>query len=562
MHLTSTSQIPKAETCSEIDQSVQRRTANYKPNIWKYDLLQSLTSKFSEEQYSRKAERLKEDVTRMYVCTNDLISKLELIDSISNLGLSNYFEEEIKEELDAIGFPENSRSNTKRDLYATSLWFRLLRQYGYNPPQDIFLEYLDKNGKFMSSSDSNAKGMLELFQASNLSTEGENILKEARSFSVKHLRRVSVNSSNKFGKQIDHALSLPLHWKGEWYDIRKYIHDHDTENKTNSVLVELAKLNFNIVQAAHQEDLKDLSRWWISLGITEKMSFVRDRLAESFLYAVGIAFEPQYGSLRKWLSKVITLILIVDDVYDIYGSLEELECFSNAVERWKPEEINELPECMKTCFWALYNTTKEIAAEIQKEKGLTSVLPYLQKAWADFCNSLLVEAKWYNEGYTPSLKEYLDNGWMSSSGPLLALHVILGIANQTTKDISEFLKDNRDLVYCTSLIIRLCNDQGTSAAELERGDASSSILCYMREANVSEEVAREHVRNIIVETWEKINSHCMSATGTFPQEPVIKHIVNTGRAAHFTYQNGDGFGVQDLETREQILSSLIEPLAL
>lgn len=130
---------------------------------------------------------------------------------------------------------------------------------------------------------------------------------------------------------------------------------------------------------------------------------------------MGIASEPEYGSLRKWLGKIINLILVIDDVYDIYGSLEELVCFSNAVQRlvytlysqcfhsrilfffflteiltcffnifnfrWKPEEIEELPECMKICFWALYNTTEDIAVEIQKEKGLNnSVLPYLQKA--------------------------------------------------------------------------------------------------------------------------------------------------------------------------------------
>lgn len=71
----------------------------------------------------------------------------------------------------------------------------------------------------------------------------------------------------------------------------------------------------------------------MNLGNKEKLSFSRDRLVESFLYAAAIAPEPQHGSLRKWLSKVIKLILIIDDVYDVYGSLEELECFTNAVER-------------------------------------------------------------------------------------------------------------------------------------------------------------------------------------------------------------------------------------
>lgn len=51
------------------------------------------------------------------------------------------------------------------------------------------------------------------------------------------------------------------------------------------------------------------------------------------MWAVGVAYEPQHGSLRKWLTKAILLVLIIDDVYDIYGSMDELEQFSIAVER-------------------------------------------------------------------------------------------------------------------------------------------------------------------------------------------------------------------------------------
>lgn len=49
--------------------------------------------------------------------------------------------------------------------------------------------------------------------------------------------------------------------------------------------------------------------------------------------AVGLNFQPDYTSFRIWLTKVVNLILIIDDVYDIYGSLEELKCFTDAVDR-------------------------------------------------------------------------------------------------------------------------------------------------------------------------------------------------------------------------------------
>lgn len=154
------SRMQNAEISIKIeDENVQRRTANYKPNIWNYDLFQSLSSQYlvsffiqlvysslkiinllififcwwKTEEYKAKAEKLKEEVKFMISNVNMIpLSKLELIDSTVKLGLASYFQKEIKEALETIG-------HIKEDLYATSLFFRLLRQFGYNPSQGIRL---------------------------------------------------------------------------------------------------------------------------------------------------------------------------------------------------------------------------------------------------------------------------------------------------------------------------------------------------------------------------------------------------------------------------------------
>lgn len=53
---------------------------------------------------------------------------------------------------------------------------------------------------------------------------------------------------------------------------------------------------------------------------------------ESFLCSVGFSSETHHGSFRHCLTKVIIFIQVLDDVYDIYGSLDELEQFTNAVD--------------------------------------------------------------------------------------------------------------------------------------------------------------------------------------------------------------------------------------
>jgi len=55
---------------------------------------------------------------------------------------------------------------------------------------------------------------------------------------------------------------------------------------------------------------------------------------ECFFWTVGMAYEPQFSNLRRGLTKVTALVTTIDDVYDVYGSLDELELFTDAVHRF------------------------------------------------------------------------------------------------------------------------------------------------------------------------------------------------------------------------------------
>ena len=82
--------------------------------------------------------------------------------------------------------------------------------------------------------------------------------------------------------------------------------------------------------------------------------------------------------------------------------------------------------------------------------------------WVDFCKALYQEAQWCNEGYIPSLQGYLSNAWISSSGLVILLHVCFATMHEQRNGIEDILKTNQDLIYNVSLVIRLCNDLGTS----------------------------------------------------------------------------------------------------
>ena len=74
-------------------------------------------------------------------------------------------------------------------------------------------------------------------------------------------------------------------------------------------------------------------RWWKQLGLVDKLSFARDRPLECFLWTVGIFPEPYHSSCRIELTKTIAILLVLDDVFDSYGSLDDLILFTDAIRR-------------------------------------------------------------------------------------------------------------------------------------------------------------------------------------------------------------------------------------
>ncbi|XP_038902516.1 terpene synthase 10-like [Benincasa hispida] len=540
------------------DQTIIRRTGNYQPPIWKHEFIQSLRSKFTEETYVGWFKLKGEVKVIMDKVIGDSLKQLELIDILQRLGISYHFENEIKDVLKTIYEKSYENDDWKNNnLYATSLEFRLLRQHGFNLSQDVFNNFFtDEMKSFNPHLYDDLSGMLGLYEASFLCIEGENILEKAKHFTIKHLEKYmrSCKDENE-AAIIRHALELPLHWRMPRLETRWFIDIYEKKVDMNPMLLEFAKLDFNRVQSIHQRDLKYASSWWRSTGLGEKLSFARDRLTENFFWTVGVGFEPELSYFRRMTTKVNALITTIDDVYDVYGTLDELQLFTDAVERWDVAAVDQLPDYMKICFLALHNSVNEMGFDVLRDKGI-NVIQYLKKAWIDLCKTYMLEAKWYHTGYKPTLEEYLDNGWISISGPVILVHAYVFVTSPTIKDMESF-KQYIDVIRWSSTILRLADDLGTSSDELKRGDVPKSIQCYMNDTGASENKAREHIKHLIVEAWKKLNKVEVE-NSIFPQV-FIERAKNLARMAQCMYQYGDGHGIGHQETKVRVMSLLIQP---
>ncbi|KAK6124032.1 hypothetical protein DH2020_042248 [Rehmannia glutinosa] len=465
-----------------------RRSGNYEASIWDDDYVQSLTTPYMVKIIIDKTE--------------DQLDQLELIDNLQKLDISNHFEDGIRKILETIYYQtvKYEDKHMEKDLHVTALQFRLLRQHGYHVPQEVFCSFLDEAGNFKASLPSDVKGILSLYEASFLSLEGENILDLAKDFSTHHLRdRLhQITNDPSLAEQIRHALELPLHWRVQKIEAKWFINVYETRFDANLILLELAKLDFNIVQAKYQDEIKHMSRWYKETGLPEKLGFARHRLAECFLWAVGFTPEHHFGYSREILTKIAVLITIMDDIYDAF-------------------------------------------------------------MWAELSRAYYLEARWFHSGYFPSTNEYLNTAWVSISGPVLLFHAYFSITNPINMKDLRGLEQYPGIIRWPSMVLRLADDLGTTSDEMKKGDVPKSIQCYMNETECSEEDAHEYIKHLIDVTLKRMNKDILMEK---PFKGFGKTAMNLARISLCIYQYGDGFGVPHHETKNNLVSLIVEPISM
>ncbi|CAN6242819.1 unnamed protein product [Urochloa humidicola] len=117
----------------------------------------------------------------------------------------------------------------------------------------------------------------------------------------------------------------------------------------------------------------------------------------------------RYRAERAELTKIISLIYVVDDLFDLVGTQEELSLFAKAIKMWNTEASDSLPSCMRSCYKALYTITNEIADMAEKENGMNPV-NHLRKAWAELFEGFMVESRWLAAGQDDA-QEGLDGSY-------------------------------------------------------------------------------------------------------------------------------------------------------
>lgn len=80
----------------------------------------------------------------------------------------------------------------------------------------------------------------------------------------------------------------------------------------------------------------------------------------------------------------------------------------------------------------------------------------------------------------------------------------------------------------------------------------------MDKTGASEEDARKYVQELIATTWLKMNKDGLGKTHL--SNTFIRISMNLARMAQCIYLHGDGHGNEDSDTKDHILSLLVNPV--
>ncbi|XP_068340042.1 (-)-germacrene D synthase-like [Pyrus communis] len=531
-------------------------SATFSPSIWGDHFL-SYASLEVDAELEQHVQELKEEVRRMLTTSPENISqKLNLIDDIQRLGVSYHFGNEIEEILQKI----HKSSYDLDDLYTTALRFRLLRQQGYNVLCDLFNKFKDGDGKFKESLVDDVVGLLSLYEATHLRIHGEEILDEALTFTTTNLELATFRLSPPLAKAVTHALNQPLRKGLPRVEARYYLSVYqELRESPNETLLKFAKLDFNRLQRVHQKELSEITRWWKDLDVPNKLPFARDRLVEVyFCWSMSVYFQPQYSFARRTSCKVTAITSIMDDIYDTHGKFEELELFTEAIERWDVSAIDQLPEYMKLCYRALLNIYSEIHEKLAHEGKLYRI-DHAREAMKNQVRGFSDEAKLFRQKHMPSLDEYMYVSLMTCGYPLLITISFVGM-EEATIDSFDWLLTSPQAVKAASTVTRLMDDIADHKFEQEREHFASAVNCYMREYGATEEEAIIELQRQVNNAWKDINEACLHPTAV--PMPLLIRILNFARVMDVVYKCEDGYNNADGGLKDFIVSTLVAPVAL
>ncbi|KAM0829933.1 hypothetical protein ACQ4PT_066554 [Festuca glaucescens] len=485
------------------------------------------TLQMSEEFMENRSSQLKEKVVGVLEACNNIVEKLKLVDTLQHLSIDHHFNEQIVSTLRSTHSSEFNSSH----LHDVALRFRLLRQHGFWVSPDVFNKFKNEDGAFKVDITNDPRELLSLYNAAHLLTHGEIELEESIVFARKHLESMKSDLDSPLAEQVKRALHLPLPRTLKRVEVLHYISEYKDEPMHNSSILELAKLDFNLLQRLHLKELKDLSRWWEDISREVGLTYSRDRIVECYLWSYMTYYEQEYTRARMIFAKIIAMMAMTDDTYDVRSTLMECKQLDEAIQRWEKSAVSLLPEYLQKFYVKLISTFKEFEDELKPNEKYR--IPYSIKAFQIFSSKHLQEAEWFHQNHKPKFNDHVEVS-ICSAAPCACVCLLVGMGASATKEALEWALGCTDAVRACAVVTRFMNDLAAFKQGKNKYDVHTSVECYISEHGVESDVAFANIGSMMEDAWKTTNQARFERPEILP---AIQRVANITISMMFWYDD-------------------------
>ncbi|CAH8357951.1 unnamed protein product [Eruca vesicaria subsp. sativa] len=550
----------KSESSGDLEST--RPLTYFSPSTWGDYFLSVPVDDSEYEALEQEIESvMKPKVRDILMCPhNSDKEKIRIIHLLISLAIAHYFEKEIEEILHQAFLKLDDLISENDDLETVAVMYEVFRLYGHRMSCDVFERFKGEDGNFKNSLAHDVRGMLQLYEAAHLGLPSEDIMDEALNFTRHHLGSLTGQETNpNLFKQIQRALYRARYHSIEIVVARQYISFYEHEEGHDKTLLKFAKLNFNFCQMHYIKELTIMTKWWKELGMAPKLSYIRDRIVEVFLFAVGMFFEPRYSLARIHATKLSMVVTALDDTCDAYATLPEVISLHDAIQRWDLGAMEELPSYMRILYQNILETVEDIDREMNARGKFGSLQPTIDET-KSLMILYLATAQWARAGHVPSFEDYMEVGSSASGLHDFAAYGYISMDDCDQKQLNEWFSSKPKILEALNNVFRLRNDIVTFEQEVSRGEVANGVNCYMKQHGVTKEAAAEVLRKMERENYKIVMEEFVLSKDV-PRQILVR-AVNIARVIDLFYKEGDGFGHPDQKIEDNITSLFLHPIPL
>nr|XP_029150635.1 (-)-germacrene D synthase isoform X2 [Arachis hypogaea] len=141
--------------------------------------------------------------------------------------------------------------------------------------------------------------MWSLYEATQLRVHGENILEEAHNYTYTNLKSITNQLSQSLAEQTNRSLKQPLHKAVPRIGARSYMSFYEEDPSHSKFLLTFARLDFNLLQKLHQQELGNITKWDSSCiaSLPECMRVVFNAIIELFVEIESLIIDSGKSNL-------------------------------------------------------------------------------------------------------------------------------------------------------------------------------------------------------------------------------------------------------------------------